>query len=79
MFVYHTEGPMLDLLHHLEHRIWPDLQRALPRILNGPTRGRDHRVATARGHLRGPDVIRLVADVTWISPSDVKITVEDNC
>jgi len=69
---------MLDLLHHLEHRIG--------RTFNEPLRGSEwpvpETVTTAWLPLvdifEEPDVIRLVAEVPGVKPSDVKITVEDN-
>ena len=78
MFVTTQRDPMLDLLHHLEHRIG--------RTFNEPFRASEwpvpEAVTTAWLPLvdifEEPDVIRLVAEVPGVSPSDVKITVEDN-
>ena len=78
MFVTTQRDPMLDLLHHLEHRIG--------RTFNEPLRASEwpvpEAVTTAWLPLvdifEEPDVIRLVAEVPGVSPSDVKITVEDN-
>ncbi len=78
MFATTQRDPMLDLLHHLEHRIG--------RTFNEPLRGSEwpvpETVTTAWLPLvdifEEPDVIRLVAEVPGVKPSDVKITVEDN-
>ena len=78
MFGTIQRDPMLDLLHHLEHRIG--------RTLNEPLRAAEwpvpEAVTTAWLPLvdifEEPDVIRLVAEVPGVKPSDVKITVEDN-
>ena len=78
MFVTTQRDPMLDLLHHLEHRIG--------RTFNEPFRASEwtvpEAVATAWLPLvdifEEPDAIRLVAEVPGVRPSDVKITVEDN-
>jgi len=78
MFGTIQRDPMLDLLHHLEHRIG--------RTFNEPLRGSEwpvpETVTTAWLPLvdifEEPDVIRLVAEVPGVKPSDVKITVEDN-
>src|SRR5216117_3805238 len=78
MFATTQREPMLDLLHHLEHRIG--------RTFNEPLRGSEwpvpETVTTAWLPLvdifEEPDVIRLVAEVPGVKPSDVKITVEDN-
>ena len=78
MFATTQRDPMLDLLHHLEHRIG--------RTFNEPLRGSEwpvpEAVTTAWLPLvdifEEPDAIRLVAEVPGVRPSDVKITVEDN-
>src|SRR4029077_15856030 len=78
MFVTTQRDPMLDLLHHLEHRIG--------RTFNEPFRASEwtvpQAVTTAWLPLvdifEEPDAIRLVAEVPGVRPSDVKITVEDN-
>src|SRR6266702_8863903 len=69
---------MLDLLHHLEHRIG--------RTFNEPFRAAEwpvpEAVTTAWLPLvdifEEPDAIRLVAEVPGVRPEDVKISVEDN-
>src|SRR5947208_14965761 len=76
MFVTTQRDPMLDLLHHLEHRIG--------RTFNEPLRPSEwpvpEAVTTAWLPLvdifEEPDVIRLVAELPGVSPSDVKISVE---
>src|SRR5207247_402914 len=78
MFGTTQRDPMLDLLHHLEHRIG--------RTFNEPLRGSEwpvpEAVTTAWLPLvdifEEPDVIRLVAEVPGVKPEDVKITVESN-
>ena len=78
MFATTQRDPMLDLMHHLEHRIG--------RTFNEPLRGSEwpvpEAVTTAWLPLvdifEEPDVIRLVAEVPGVRPSDVKITVESN-
>ena len=78
MFATTQRDPMLDLLHHLEHRIG--------RTFNEPFRASEwpvpEAVTTAWLPLvdifEEPDAIRLVAEVPGVRPSDVKITVEDN-
>ena len=78
MFGTTQRDPMLDLLHHLEHRIG--------RTFNEPFRASEwpvpEAVTTAWLPLvdifEEPDAIRLVAEVPGVRPSDVKITVEDN-
>ena len=78
MFFTTQRDPMLDLLHHLEHRIG--------RTFNEPFRASEwtvpEAVTTAWLPLvdifEEPDAIRLVAEVPGVRPSDVKITVEDN-
>jgi HSP20 family protein len=69
---------MLELLHHLEHR--------MGRTFNEPFRASEWPVpeAVTTGWLplvdifEEPDVIRLVAEVPGVKPEDVKITVESN-
>src|SRR5207237_8767657 len=76
MFGTIQRDPMLDLLHHLEHRIG--------RTFNEPFRAAEwpvpEAVTTAWLPLvdifEEPDVIRLVAELPGVSPSDVKISVE---
>jgi HSP20 family protein len=78
MFGVTQRDPMLDLLHHLEHRIG--------RTFNEPLRGSEWPVPEAATTawlplvdiFEEPDVIRLVAEVPGVRPSDVKITVENN-
>ncbi len=78
MFGTIQRDPMLDLLHHLEHRIG--------RTFNEPFRAAEwpvpEAVTTAWLPLvdifEEPDVIRLVAELPGVSPSDVKISVESN-
>lgn len=78
MFGTTQRDPMLDLLHHLEHRIG--------RTFNEPFRASEwpvpEAVTTAWLPLvdifEEPNAIRLVAEVPGVRPSDVKITVEDN-
>jgi len=69
MFATTQRDPMLDLLHHLEHRIG--------RTFNEPLRGSEwpvpETVTTAWLPLvdifEEPDVIRLVAEVPGVKPS----------
>src|SRR5438034_8534737 len=76
MFGTIQRDPMLDLLHHLEHRIG--------RTFNEPLRAAEwpvpEAVTTAWLPLvdifEEPDVIRLVAEVPGVRPEDVKIAVE---
>ena len=78
MFATTQRDPMLDLMHHLEHRI--------ARTFNEPFRASEwpvpEAVTTAWLPLvdifEEPDVIRLLAEVPGVRPSDVKITVESN-
>src|SRR5467141_1647081 len=78
MFGTTQRDPMVDLLHHLEHRIG--------RTFNEPFRTSEwpgpETVTTAWLPLvdifEEPDAIRLVAEVPGVRPSDVKISVEDN-
>src|SRR5256714_10580655 len=78
MFGTIQRDPMLDLLHHLEHRIG--------RTFNEPFHAAEwpvpEAVTTAWLPLvdifEEPDAIRLVAELPGVSPSDVKISVEDN-
>src|SRR5216117_4243012 len=78
MFGTIQRDPMLDLLHHLEHRIG--------RTFNEPLRAAEwpvpEAVTTAWLPLvdifEEPDVIRLVAEVPGVRPEDVKISVEGN-
>src|SRR2546428_12628585 len=74
MFSVTQRDPMLDLLHHLEHRIG--------RTFNEPFRASEwpvpEAVTTAWLPLvdifEEPDVIRLVAEIPWVKPEDVKIS-----
>jgi len=69
---------MLDLMHHLEHRIG--------RTFNEPLRGSEwpvpEAVTTAWLPLvdifEEPDAIRLVAELPGVRPSEVQISVESN-
>jgi HSP20 family protein len=79
MFSVTQRDPMLELLHHLEHR--------MGRTFNGePLRGWEWPVPEAATTawqplvdiFEEPDVIRLVAEVPGVKPEDVKITVESN-
>ena len=78
MFATTQRDPMLDLMHHLEHRIG--------RTFNEPFRAAEwpvpEAVTTAWLPLvdifEEPDAIRLVAELPGVSPSDVKISVESN-
>src|SRR5256884_6404300 len=78
MFGTIQRDPMLDLLHHLEHRIG--------RTFNEPFRAAEwpvpEAVTTAWLPLvdifEEPDAIRLVAELPGVRPSEVKISVEDN-
>jgi len=78
MFGTVQRDPMLDLLHHLEHRIG--------RTFNEPFRAAEwpvpEAVTTAWLPLvdifEEPDAIRLVAELPGVRPSEVKISVEDN-
>jgi HSP20 family protein len=81
MFATTQRDPMLDLLYQLERRAG--------RIFNEPFRTFDWpapEAATAATTawlplvdiFEEPDAIRLVAEVPGVSPSDVKISVEDN-
>ena len=78
MFGTIQRDPMLDLLHHLEHRIG--------RTFNEPLRAAEwpvpEAVTTAWLPLvdifEEPDSIRLVAELPGVSPSDVNISVESN-
>ena len=78
MFFTTQRDPMLDLLHHLEHRIG--------RTFSEPFRASEwsvpEAVTTAWLPLvdifEEPDAIRLVAEVPGVRPSAGKITVEDN-
>src|SRR5438046_2825344 len=78
MFATAQRDPMLDLLHHLEHRIG--------RTFNEPFRASEWSVPEAATTawlplvdiFEEPDVIRLVAELPGVSPSDVKISVESN-
>src|SRR5437899_11449845 len=76
MFGTIQRDPMLDLLHHLEHRIG--------RTFNEPFHAAEwpvpEAVTTAWLPLvdifEEPDAIRLVAELPGVSPSDVKILVD---
>src|SRR5438034_8773866 len=78
MFATNPRGPMLDLMHHLEHRIG--------RTFNEPLRGSEwpvpEAVTTAWLPLvdifEEPDAIRLVAELPGVRPSEVQISVESN-
>ncbi len=78
MFGTIQRDPMLDLLHHFEHRIG--------RTFNEPFRAAEwpvpEAVTTAWLPLvdifEEPDAIRLVAELPGVRPSEVKISVEDN-
>src|SRR5438876_8124822 len=78
MFATTQRDPMLDLMHHLEHRIG--------RTFNAPLRGSDwpvtEAVTTAWLPLvdifEEPDAIRLVAELPGVRPSEVQISVESN-
>src|SRR2546427_1586956 len=78
MFGTIQRDPMLDLLHHLEHRIG--------RTFNEPFRAAEwpvpEAVTTAWLPLvdifEEPDAIRLVAELPGVRPSEVTISVEDN-
>ena len=78
MFETTQRDPMLNLLHQLERRTG--------RIFNEPFRTFDWpapEAATAAwlplvDIFEEPDAIRLVAELPGVSPSDVKISVEDN-
>src|SRR6266404_5508011 len=78
MFSVTQRDPMLDLLHHLEHRIG--------RTFNEPLRASEwpvpEAVTTAWLPLvdifEEPDAIRLVAEIPGVKPEDVKISVETN-
>src|SRR5437016_7696542 len=78
MFGTIQRDPMLDLLHHLEHRI--------DRTFNEPFRAAEWPVPEAVTNawlplvdiFEEPDAIRLVAELPGVRPSDVKISVESN-
>ena len=78
MFNTTLRDPMLDLVHQLEHR--------MGRIFTEPFRTFDWPVPEAATAawlplvdiFEEPDVIRLVAEVPGVIPSDVKISVEGN-
>src|SRR2546426_4434714 len=78
MFSVTQRDPMVDLLHHLEHR--------MGRTFNEPFRASEWPVPEAATTawlplvdiFDEPDVIRLVAEVPGVKPEDVKISVEDN-
>jgi len=78
MFATTQRDPMLDLMHHLEHRIG--------RTFNEPLRGSEwpvpEAVTTAWLPLvdifEEPDAIRLVAELPGVRPSEVQISVESN-
>src|SRR2546430_9665313 len=78
MFGTIQSDPMLDLLHHLEHRIG--------RTFNEPFRAAGwpvpEAVTTAWLPLvdifEEPDAIRLVAELPGVRPSEVTISVEDH-
>src|SRR5467141_1408343 len=78
MFATAQRDPMLDLLHHLEHRIG--------RSFNEPLGAFEWPVPEAATTawmplvdiFEEPDVIRLVAEVPGVKPEAVKISVEGN-
>src|SRR2546421_6654041 len=78
MFGPIQRDPMLDWLHHLEHRIG--------RTFNEPLRGSEWPVPEAVTPawlplvdiFEEPDAIRLVAELPGVRPSEVKIFVEGN-
>jgi len=78
MFAITQRDQMLDLMHHLEHRIG--------RAFNEPLRGSEwpvpEAVTTAWLPLvdifEEPDAIRLVAELPGVRPSEVQISVESN-
>ncbi len=78
MFATTQRDQMLDLMHHLEHRIG--------RTFNEPLRGSEwpvpEAVTTAWLPLvdifEEPDAIRLVAELPGVRPSEVQISVESN-
>src|SRR6266852_9524349 len=71
--------PMVDLLHHLEHRIGRSFNGEALRAFEWPV---PEAATTAWLPLvdifEEPDVIRLVAEVPGVRPEDVKISVEGN-
>jgi HSP20 family protein len=79
MFGTTQRDPMLDLLHQLNHRIGRIYNTEPPRTFEWQVPE-----ATTAAWLplvdifEEPDVIRLVAEVPGVRPSDVKISVEDN-
>src|SRR5437660_7349831 len=78
MFATTQRDPMLDLMHHLEHR--------LARAFSGHLRGSDWPVPAALTTawlplvdiFEEPDAIRLVAELPGVRPSEVQISVESN-
>src|SRR6059058_359089 len=79
MFSVTQRDPMLELVHHLEHR--------MGRIFTDPFRTSFEwpvpEAATTAWQpvvdiFEEPDAIRLVAEVPGVRPEDVKISVEDN-
>src|SRR3989441_10838009 len=78
MFSVTQRDPMVDLLHHLEHR--------MGRTFNEPFRASEWPVPEAATTawlplvdiFEEPDVIRLVAEGPGGKPEEVKITVESN-
>src|SRR5437016_13349032 len=76
MFATTQRDPMLDLMHHLEHRIG--------RTFNEPLRGSEwpvpEAVTTAWLPLvdifEEPDAIRLVAELPGVRPSEVELSVD---
>src|SRR2546427_12068021 len=72
-----TRDPMLELLHHLEHRMGRTFNGELLRASEWPV----PEAATTAGLplvdiFEAPDVIRLVAAVPGVRPGDVKISGE---
>src|SRR2546425_5642364 len=79
MFSVTQRDPMLDLLHHLEHRIGRSFNGEALRAFEWPV---PEAATTAWLPLvdifEEPDVIRLVAEIPGVKPEDVKISVEGN-
>src|SRR3989442_11984993 len=74
-----TRDPMLELLHHLEHRMGRTVNGELLRASEWPV----PEAATAAwlplvDIFEEPDVIRLVAEVHGVRSEGVKISVESN-
>src|SRR2546427_258590 len=79
MFSLTQRDPMLDVLHHLEHRIGRSFNGEALRAFEWPV---PEAATTAWLPLvdifEEPDVIRLVAEIPGVKPEDVKISVESN-